>query len=186
LLNLAALVALVTIIGCDRPEVRTYNAPKEKPAAPAAAAANAKIEVDGIRMAVPADWKKIDNSAAANQMFANSRLIGFNIASDDGEAQMTVTRINGGGTKLDNVIRWRRQLGMPPVESVNDSEFSKVKIGGQEAELFTLTGEQKSMLAAYLTRSGSMITFKLSGDSKAVEAQKAAFADFLQTVEFTK
>lgn len=194
-LNLTVLVfvTIAGLFGCDRAETRVYDAPKEKPAAPApgdAAAAPGgaatKMEVGGIRFNVPAGWTKIENPPGADPIFARSRLVGFDIATADGKAQVTVTKIPGGGTQLDNINRWRMQLGLQPVEQVNAADVAKVKLGGQEADLLTVKGEQKSMLAAYQIRSGNMVTFKLTGDSKAVDAQKAAFADFLQSVEFAQ
>jgi hypothetical protein len=95
------------------------------------------------------------------------------------------------GPLLENINRWRSQVGAAPVASVNEADIPKVTIAGKEAMLFELGGPDdknptKRMLLAMAPRGEDVYFYKLLGDAALVAGQKEAFSQFLKSVEFSK
>ena len=133
----------------------------------------------------PAGW----NEVAPGQMRAAS----FRVAGKDGkQADVSVIPLPGlAGSDLDNVNRWRGQVGLP---SVSEAELAKlaqpVEIAGQSASLYEQagsnagSGEKSRILAAITRRDGTAWFFKMTGDDGLVAEQKPAFIEFLKSVSF--
>jgi hypothetical protein len=121
------------------------------------------------------------------------RAASFRVAGKDGkQADVSVIPLPGlAGSDLDNVNRWRGQVGLP---GVPDSELSKlaqpVQIAGQSASLYEQaganpgSGEKARILAAITRRDGVAWFFKMTGDDGLVTQQKPAFIEFLKSVSF--
>ena len=134
---------------------------------------------------VPTDWKEIPGGQF---LVAKFTLTG------DGGAQAAVnvsmSAGNGGGLAA-NVNRWRGQLGQSPW---GEAELQKqvkeipvatgtatfVEISGNDAR----TGQPASLVGAMVMQSGQAWFYKLMGDAKVVESQKAVFTKFVQTVKY--
>lgn len=133
----------------------------------------------------PGDWQE----APPGQMRAAS----FRVAGKDAkQAEVSVIPLPGlAGSDLDNVNRWRGQVGMP---SVPEQELAKlaqaVEIAGQSASLYEQaganpgSGEKTRILAAITRRDGVAWFFKMTGDDNLVVQQKPAFIEFLRSVSF--
>jgi hypothetical protein len=61
-----------------------------------------------------------------------------------------------------------------------------IKIGGDDAMLFDLAGSSKRLMVAVTPQGEDFWYFKIIGSSDAVQQQKAAFEQFLQSVQFAK
>jgi hypothetical protein len=140
--------------------------------------------VPQVKWQLPDGWKELP----AGQM----RVGYFAVAGPDNQkAEVTIIPLPGlAGTDLDNVNRWRGQIGSAPVSAEELAKSAvKVPVGGTEGQLFDLEGgADKSprlrMVAAILRREGTAWFFKMTGDDPLVTRQKAAFTKFLETLKF--
>jgi hypothetical protein len=121
------------------------------------------------------------------------RAASFRVAGKDGkQADVSVIPLPGlAGSDLDNVNRWRGQVGLP---GVSEEELAKlaqpVQIAGQSASLYEQagtnpgSGDKSRILAAITRRDGTAWFFKMTGDDALVAGQKPAFVEFLASVSF--
>ena len=158
---LCLYVLAILIQGCSRHEIRLYDAPKEKVVA---------------RADLPVGWEE--------QPTGGMRLASYVVHGPAGEeAQVSVIPLPE-SPEVDNVNRWRNQLGLNAItESEANSQAQEVSIGGERARMFELSGTAQGKptrtLAALLKHAGSMWFFKMMGDDGLVRSQKDAFVKFL-------
>ena len=133
----------------------------------------------------PAGWQEVP----AGQM----RVASFRVAGKDGkQADVSVIPLPGlAGSDLDNVNRWRGQVGLPAASEAELAKLAQpVEIAGQAASLYEQaganagSGENQRILAAITRRDGAAWFFKMTGDDALVAEQKPAFIDFLKSVSF--
>ncbi len=133
----------------------------------------------------PAGWQV----APPGQMRAAS----FRVAGKEGkQADVSVIPLPGlAGSDLENVNRWRGQVGLPPVSADELTKLAQpVAIAGQSATLYEQAGtnpgagEKTRILAAITRREGVAWFFKMTGDDNLVTEQKPAFMEFLKSVSF--
>ena len=160
-------------------EIQTYTVPKEHPAAPAMAAGASDIPVNSaaIHWTVPGGWQVLKPTAIRKGNFVVS-------GPDGKKAEVTVTSFPGSvGTELDNVNRWRREVGLEPVEQ-GALASEAVTVDGAEGKLFDLAGSAARTVVAMISQGGAEWFFKLRGDPAVVGGAKSAFAEFLKSVRF--
>ena len=121
------------------------------------------------------------------------RAASFRVAGKDGkQADVSVIPLPGlAGSDLDNVNRWRGQVGL---SAVSEAELAKlvqpVEIAGQSASLYEQagsnagSGDKTNILAAITRRDGTAWFFKMTGNDALVTEQKPAFIEFLKSVSF--
>lgn len=116
------------------------------------------------------------------------RQASFTIPADQKQATVIVSKFpkDAIGGWLDNVNRWRQQVGLPAVKDPKDQAAKEMKLGEQPAQLLDFKGEQAEQVVAVTTIGPDMWFFKLQGPPDAVEQQRAAFDQFLKSVEFAK
>ena len=133
----------------------------------------------------PTGW----NEVAPGQMRAAS----FRVPGKDGkQADVSVIPLPGlAGSDLDNVNRWRGQVGLPGISEAELAKLAQpVEIAGQSASLYEQAGsnagpgEKSRILAAITRRDGKAWFFKMTGDAGLVAEQKPAFIEFLKSVSF--
>ena len=192
----AALLSLAAVVvGCKKEEIQVYQAPKDMAApplamsaAPAADSAPAPAEAGTSRppWTVPAGWTE----KAASGM----RIASYGITAPDGRtADASVVPLGPtAGSELDNVNRWRGQLGLG---AVTDAELTgltqAVPIGGVTGKLFDLVGEKPTLddkykartLAAVLSVGSATVFFKLTGEDALVAENKPKFLAWLKSVD---
>lgn len=186
-LCLAALLA-----GCGREEVRIYQIPKEVPQpetmpANAAHAHGTPAAPAQVRWTLPPQW--------VEQPAGGMRVGSFTVTGQNGaKADISIIPIQGKtGGELDNVNRWRGQVGLPPVAAADLPKLTEnVVIGSVKAHLFDMVGEKpgdagpkkERAIAALLESSGTTWYFKITGEDSLVTAQKPAFVQFLKSLSF--
>jgi hypothetical protein len=141
------------------------------------AAPDIPVNAAPIRWTVPEGWQEL----APNSI----RIGNFVVTGKNGaKAEVAVTSFPGMvGTELDNVNRWRRELGLEPVEqSAVASE--PVTVDSFDGKLYDIAGSSARTVVASVARNGAMWFFKMRGDAGTVAAAKPAFADFLKSVHF--
>jgi hypothetical protein len=133
----------------------------------------------------PGDWQE----APPGEMRAAS----FRVAGKDGkQADVSVVPLPGlAGSDLDNVNRWRGQVGQPAVSEAELAKLAQpVEVAGQSASLYEQaganpgSGDKTRILAAITRRDGVAWFFKMTGEDDLVVQQKPAFIEFLKSVSF--
>ena len=104
------------------------------------------------------------------------------MAGKDGkQADVSVVPLPGmAGSDLDNVNRWRGQVGLPGVSEAELAKLAQpVEIAGQPATLYEQagadpgSGKKTRILAAISRRDGVAWFFKMTGDDDLVAAAEA-------------
>ena len=67
--------------------------------------------------------------------FPESRLVTFRLGAD-AETECYVTMLHGGGALLDNLNRWRRQLGLGALRPAEVGDLEYVRVLGEDTPLF--------------------------------------------------
>ena len=142
------------------------------------AAATPAVEettASGFNWTVPKDWKAVP----AGEMQAAR----FSVAANNGKADVFVSVFpsDTGGT-LANVNRWRKQLGLGPVEEKDLAQsVAPLDPANPQAVLVDLTNGSRRLTGAIVPRDGKYWFYKLLGDAGTVGAEKDAFATFAKS-----
>jgi hypothetical protein len=166
--RLASLAVVIAIVaGCRRQDVSVYDVPKETKGTAAASTS------------LPAGWEELPG----DQMRVGNYVIK---GKDGAKAQFTVIALPGtGGSELDNVNRWRGQLGLAPqTDEQMNNEAAPITIAGEPARMFEMSGTNR-MLAAWQDHGGSRWFFKMVGDDALVKQQKPTFLQFCRDYRYS-
>ena len=130
-----------------------------------------------IQWTVPDGWQQLPPDGV--------RLGNFAVTGKNGGAvAVAITSFPGEvGTELDNVNRWRTQLGMEPVEQ-NGISSVPVTVDSVEGKLYDLVGGKARTVVALVRRNDATWFFKMTGESAAVDETKPAFLEFLKSIRF--
>ena len=170
LLVVACVVLIVDLSSRADEQIRSYTVPKENSAIP--------VNTAPIQWTLPDGWQQL---APDGIRIGNLAVPGKN----GGNATVAITSFPGDvGTELDNVNRWRQQLGLAPVEQREVSSES-VTVDSSDGKLFDLSGSAARTVVALVRRNGATWFFKMSGDGSTVADAKPTFMEFLKSVRFT-
>jgi hypothetical protein len=121
------------------------------------------------------------------------RLAVFLVRDQDHHAEVSVVPLAGpGGGALANVNRWRRQLGLEPLD--DDAQLQKemrlLDVANGKAPYVDLvgrdpTGGAKRILGAWIAHGGRTWFIKMIGSPELVGKQQAAFEAFVQSIRFS-
>ncbi len=133
----------------------------------------------------PGDWQV---TPPGEMRAASFRVTG----KDSKQADVSVIPLPGlAGSDLDNVNRWRGQVGLAAVSEAELAKLAQpVEVASQSASLYEQAGtnpgagEKTRILAAITRRDGVAWFFKMTGDDNLVGEQKPAFIEFLKSVTF--
>jgi hypothetical protein len=183
--------------GCGRNDIQVYRVAKEPEAPQAQAQAQAQpatmpaghpdisAATPGLKWKLPAGWQE----TAPGEM----RVASFRVAGEGGKlADVSIVPLPGlAGRDLDNVNRWRGQVGLGPITEQELPKLAEsLEIGGQPAQLYDQagqnpgSGDKTRILAALTRRDGVAWFFKMTGDDALVAQQKPAFIEFLKSLTF--
>ena len=151
--------------------------PMEPAAAGAPSAPADETAKPQLKWVVPEGWKSV---AASTMRYAS-----FAIAGPDGAtADLSVSTFPGDvGGDLQNVNRWRGQVGLEPVTDIKQVVTSLSGKGG-EFLVADMTGAQAHLVVGWIKKNGNTWFFKLLGPDSVVAAEKAKFSQFIQSTEF--
>ncbi len=86
---------------------------------------------------------------------------------------------------LNNVNRWRGQVGLPPLQELGDQKMEAVTIGDEGGTLLDLVGtNHRRLILAMLRRHGAIWYFKVQGHATTVGAERQSLESFLKSVKF--
>ncbi len=133
---------------------------------------------DGPTWARPAGWTEKPRTAM--------RL--GNFTAGDGQAEITVMTFPGDvGGLLANVNRWRGLAGLSPVDATGLAKATvSLSIAGTPATLVEAIGEKKGSMSVYHQVGDQTWFYKIAGPSAVVAAEKTAFMEFIQSIQFPK
>jgi hypothetical protein len=165
---------LLGLLGCDGPEIKKYTAPREK-------AAPDFTRLDSYT--VPPGWTRRANPVELS-------VATFQVGGGDKTAVITLSRFPGkaGGLAL-NVERWRKKVGLPPIEEEQmNKEMLWLKLSGEKTPYVDLSNPSKAdtdrILGVVAERGPVTWFFKMQGPPDLVGQQKAAFEAFIESVKF--
>ena len=151
------------------------NIPSTAPAPNLARVQGSKI----VSYTAPKGWTEIPNPTPP-------RMLTFKIP----DADLAVTRFapDNAGTFLDNINRWRNQLGLEPVADAQSVPMQEIKLAKDApgVELDLENPQTKKRMLVVITSppaGGDLWFFKLTGPTETVAAQKQNFDSFIRTVE---
>ena len=134
---------------------------------------------------VPAGWQEVSGGqflvAKFNITGAEGATAVVNVSSSPGE----------GGGLAGNINRWRGQLGLGQLSDDDVNQLvTTIDVQGGKASLVDLsgtdarTGQPTRLVGVIVPQSSQTWFYKLMGDAKVVESQKAAFTQFVQGVKY--
>jgi hypothetical protein len=112
---------------------------------------------------------------------------------DQAEVIISKLRVNGFGTMLNNINRWRGEVDLPPTTDEHNESLVQSQIAGANAIVFDFDGSKapgadpataKRSYVAMLAKGADVWFVKLKGPAKAVTDQKANYDAFLQSLQF--
>jgi hypothetical protein len=112
--------------------------------------------------------------------------LAFRVGGDRGALFTAQSLKGGGGGWYANVLRWRRQLGLGPIEEEDvKKETRSLPVDGQQAKYIDLKGPTGSQtLAAMVSRGGVTWFFTLKGPASVVGENKKAFETCVKSIQF--
>ncbi|MCE9589533.1 MAG: hypothetical protein K8S99_03300 [Planctomycetes bacterium] len=132
----------------------------------------------------PPSWR-LDPSPKA------PRLAAFQLGQGNETAEVTLIAFPGNaGGPLENINRWRGQVGLPPVSDLSQQPLEKINIDADAAVLLDLTGpdtqppDKQRMVVILLARGDQSWFFKMMGSGKLVSDEKARFEAFVRSIRF--
>ena len=103
-----------------------------------------------------------------------------------GDEGIEVTVISAGGDQLDNVNRWRGQVGLEKITAEQmQSETQEISAGALRGQYFAIFGKKQAILVAMFPTDGGGSWFvKLSGNRSLAEQQAENFKTFIRSLTF--
>jgi hypothetical protein len=160
--------------------VCTAQAENKSPSTAAMPVAPQDSSAPQIKWKTPEGWTEIPPSSM--------RYASFNLSGqDNAKIDISIVTFPGeGGSNADNVNRWRRQIGLAPLD---DKEITSMIVpmnaGSANFSTVEMAGGDSRVIAAWTRRTGRSWFFKMSGPGPLVEREKPKFFDFLRSIEFS-
>jgi hypothetical protein len=173
-LKTLGVLALIGALGCDHPEIKKYQAPREK-----AGPDFTRLE----SYQLPDGWKRLHQPVELS-------VASFEAGKGDKTVIVTVSRFPGkAGGLAANVNRWRGKVGLSPIEEEQiNKELQWLQVDGEKTPYLDLANANKSgsdrILGVIADRGSVTWFFKLQGPPEQVDDQKAAFESFIKSVKF--
>ncbi len=159
----AIFAAIIPRLDAQIP-IRTTERPIEPSSPPAT-----------VKFTAPAEWQEEQPSQFQTALYSLA----------EGGQRVEISVSSAGGGLEANLLRWRNQIGLPPVtpdELTKDLEA--LRIGDRDARYVAITGASDTIFGAIVPGEGVLWFFKLKGDTELAQRTEPAFREFLETVEF--
>jgi hypothetical protein len=198
---------MVSILpGCEDEPVHSYQAPKADPYVPPlpmGTAGVADVVPTSIAWELPEGWLPV--TGGSGMAMASFDVPGKSEEADvsgepvetggpeSGAARVTVTSLAGqAGGILANINRWRRQVGLEPIQVIEEQPMTAVHVDKSPAGLIDLASPPdisagiERILVVLLPRQQDNQTwfFKMIGPNDAVTQHKDDFIKFVESVTF--
>jgi hypothetical protein len=164
-----------TLLESHAAKIRAFAASFREEAAPATTASAPSSAPTG-DWAAPSHWVR-DNAASSFVLLA------YDIPAEEGPSRFTVTSLAGdGGGDLANINRWRGQVGLEPIASLDMQESHDVQTAsGATLRVYEIGPDAGAdgprILAIIRHTNGNTLYYKFTGPAGAVERERSAFDD---------
>ena len=140
--------------------------------------APSESDVSQIKWELPSGWSTRSPSAM--------RYASFSAEKNGEQADISVVAFPGdGGSDVDNVNRWRQQIGLPAVgEELLKPMIAAVHAGEVHIDTIDMAGPSARLLAGWTRQGGRAWFFKMTGPPQLIEEEKPKFMAFLQSIRF--
>jgi hypothetical protein len=118
---------------------------------------------------------------------SSMRYASFSAPAEDGsKIDISVVTFPGdGGSDVDNINRWRRQMGLAAIDANTvTSEVAPLKTADTTFSTADIAGDKTRTIAAWTRRDGRVWFFKATGPNASVEKEKPNFVKFIESVRF--
>jgi hypothetical protein len=151
----------------------TQNPAAAPPVAPAVG--GGEIQTRLTNWKPPQNWKADPNASAIVAA-------AYEVTNTDGGAKVTATMLmSSGGGILSNINRWRDQLGLPAVDSLDNQKITDLGNGNLIVDLASADNARR-MMAAIIAAQDQTWFFKITGSPKGVEAERRQFEGLVRSV----
>ena len=165
--------------GPEQTSAMPANAPSPSmPGGMAAGMPARDVAAPQLKWEPPPGWQQVPPSSM--------RYASFSVGNNDNKIDISIVTFPGdGGSDIENVNRWRGQIGLPPMsEAAITSQITTLKAGDATFAAVDIAGADARTLAAWVRRDVRVWFFKATGPSSAVEKEKQNFVKFVQSVRF--
>ena len=136
-------------------------------------------ETSEIDYEAPAEWTKVAPKPFTIAVFEAREGTG----EDAKKATISLSR--AGGSKLENVNRWRGQMGLGPLAKGDvESALQKITIGSRTGELIELKTDGRTMLGLMLEDNDQTVFVKLDGHPDLAVRERERFEKFAKSLQF--
>lgn len=135
-------------------------------------------EAEEITFDAPAEWTRMAPKPFTIAVFE---------AGEEGKQgkKVTISLSRAGGSTLDNVNRWRGQLGLGPLTADEVAkELQKFPIDDRTGELIELKTDGRTMLGLMLKDGDQTVFVKLDGDPELAVRERIRFEQFAKSLQF--
>ncbi|MBC8244156.1 MAG: cytochrome c biogenesis protein ResB [Verrucomicrobia bacterium] len=145
----------------------------------------AQIRLGGSEWQPPANWSETER--------AQFSLINFEAQHGGSTAVISVTKLENNADLLDNVNRWRGQLGLGKIDQAKLTETTQpFDVDGNPGTYVEMSGTRDGRPATTLGVIHSLSYrslpetwfYKITGDTDAVMKEKAAFEDYVRSARY--
>jgi hypothetical protein len=170
-----ALLLLFAISGCG-PEIREYQVPVAQEDYLPSDLLRDAFDVIPFRWDVPSEWAEAENDQFS--AFA------WETATSGEKARITVSPLSEGAGLEQQFVRWRGQIGLPPVDpSEAMKDVQSLVLDGCTGEYVEYKGESETILGMIVPFKGKLWIFKLRAANAAAEKNKAPFRTFCESLK---
>jgi len=159
--------------------------PADHPAVDAAPQSQQSMQPAEMTWKLPAGWQEEASTSAF-------RIATFKIMDGAEATEIAITKFAGGaGGVLANINRWRGQIGLPPVATLEEQAMQRINVARIRADRLDLSAptggaaERKRMIVVSVAHNETTYFIKMTGSSAAVDKHTKAFDAFLASVQFT-
>ena len=127
----------------------------------------------------PEGWTEVPPSSMRYASFSAP-------ANGGGKIDISVVTFPGdGGSDVDNINRWRGQIGLAPLDpNAVTSQVASLKTADTTFSTADIAGDKTRTIAAWTRHDGRVWFFKATGPNAAVEKEKPNFVKFVESVRF--
>ncbi len=170
---LPALLLALILVGCDRRQIETYQTPKTPEPTLAIAATHTDSDVT---WTLPDGWRQAPPSGGSAMRIAT-----FETGQGDAKLTITITSFPGDvGGLLANINRWRGQVKLPAVDSLEQQPMQSFEVDGRRAHVVSLPG----VTAAMIEEPDRCWFVKMTGPPEVVTGQGEPFMEFVRSLKW--
>ncbi|MGH7169133.1 MAG: hypothetical protein ACRELF_19715 [Gemmataceae bacterium] len=177
----------LVLSGCQEQEqIRSYDVPKETAAEAKNRGGPVFARGRPFRFTKPDDWEERPSD---NRMGIHRPAV-FLVRDGEHLAEVSVVPLDGdGGGAAANVKRWRRQLGLEPLDAARiQKDLRHLDVADGKAPYVDLTGRDptgpRRILGSWIVHGGRTWFIKMMGSPELVGKQQAAFEAFVRSMRF--